>query len=148
MLGISVCTSNLCCERSSPPPLVYTCTRIDLSLARFLPLFLPSSLPLFRVACPWRVQSGKASFGALLPNLSDLTTLTVRRKYARSVRLEDVVKIKGISECLGKGVSGTVWKVRDKSVDETLALKEMAMDATDEAKNQVPCVREAWGACV
>jgi hypothetical protein len=62
--------------------------------------------------------------------------------------LEDVVKIKGISECLGKGVSGTVWKVRDKSVDETLALKEMAMDATDEAKNQVPCVREAWGACV
>ena len=80
--------------------------------------------------------------------MSDLTTLTVRRKYARSVRLEDVVKIKGISECLGKGVSGTVWKVRDKSVDETLALKEMAMDATDEAKNQVPCVREAWGACV
>ena len=47
------------------------------------------------------------------------------------------MKIKGISECLGKGVSGTVWKVRDKSVDETLALKEMAMDATDEAKNQV-----------
>jgi len=52
------------------------------------------------------------------------------------VQLEDLVKIKGMSECLGKGVSGTVWKVRDKSVDETLALKEMAMDATDEAKNQ------------
>jgi hypothetical protein len=53
------------------------------------------------------------------------------------VRLKDLVKIKGMSECLGKGVSGTVWKVRDRSVDETLALKEMAMDITDERKNQV-----------
>lgn len=79
-------------------------------------------------------ESGKLSFQNLLPNL---TTLKVRRNLARSVRLEDLMKIKGMSECLGKGVSGTVWKVRDRSVDETLALKEMAIDTTDEAKNQV-----------
>ena len=80
-------------------------------------------------------ESGKLSFG-FLPNLSELTTLKSSRNMARSVRLEDLVKIKGMSECLGKGVSGTVWKVRDKSVDETLALKEMAIDTADEAKNQ------------
>ena len=81
-------------------------------------------------------ESGKLSFGGFLPNLTELTTLKSSRDMARSVRLEDLVKIKGMSECLGKGVSGTVWKVRDKSVDETLALKEMAIDTTDEAKNQ------------
>ena len=82
-------------------------------------------------------ESGKLSFGGFaLPNLSELTTLTSTRNYSRSVRLEDLVKIKAASECLGKGVSGTVWKVRDKSVDETLALKEMAMDTMDEVKNQ------------
>ncbi len=31
--------------------------------------------------------------------------------------------LQGVSECLGKGVSGTVWKVVDKSVNEVLALK-------------------------
>jgi hypothetical protein len=86
--------------------------------------------------CP---QSGKLSLGGFLPlpNLTELTTLKSKRDLSRSVRLEDLVKIKAASECLGKGVSGTVWKVRDKSVDETLALKEMAMDTTDEEKNQV-----------
>jgi hypothetical protein len=39
------------------------------------------------------------------------------------VALDDLVKIKGVSECLGKGVSGTVWKVVDKTVQEVLALK-------------------------
>jgi len=71
-----------------------------------------------------------------VPDLGGLTTLK-SRNVKRSVQLEDLVKIKGMSECLGKGVSGTVWKVRDKSLDETLALKEMAMDTTDEAKNQM-----------
>lgn len=84
------------------------------------------------------MQSGKDSFG-FLPNFNELTTLRVKRNLARSVRLEDLVKIKGMSECLGKGVSGTVWKVRDTSVDETLALKEMAIDTIDENKNQVSC---------
>jgi hypothetical protein len=28
------------------------------------------------------------------------------------VKLQDLVKIKGMSSCLGKGVSGTVWKVQ------------------------------------
>ena len=60
------------------------------------------------------------------------------------MRLKDLVKIKGMSECLGKGVSGTVWKVRDRSVDETLALKEMAMDIADERKNQVPPRQQAF----
>ena len=91
------------------------------------------------------VQSERLSFGPIggfVSNLSDLTSLKPRRNHARSeVRLKDLVKIRGMSECLGKGVSGTVWKVRDRSVDETLALKEMAMDTADEGKCQVPSRR-------
>ena len=41
----------------------------------------------------------------------------------KSVQIDDLVKIKGVSHCLGKGVSGTVWKVVDKSVQEVMALK-------------------------
>jgi len=52
---------------------------------------------------------------------------SVEHKRQR-VRIDDLVKIKGVSECLGKGVSGTVWKVVDKSVQEVLALKEMELD--------------------
>lgn len=48
------------------------------------------------------------------------------------MRLDDLVKIKGVSSCLGKGVSGTVWKVVDQSIKEVLALKEMEMEADEE----------------
>jgi hypothetical protein len=50
----------------------------------------------------------------------------IRSWFARprkSVQIDDLVKIKGVSHCLGKGVSGTVWKVVDKSVQEVMALK-------------------------
>mmetsp|Transcript_10109 Transcript_10109/g.15823 ORF Transcript_10109/g.15823 Transcript_10109/m.15823 type:complete len:445 (+) Transcript_10109:2-1336(+) len=43
----------------------------------------------------------------------------------QKVRLDDLTKIK----VLGKGISGTVWKVMDQSVREILALKEMALEA-------------------
>ncbi len=48
------------------------------------------------------------------------------------------VKIKGVSNCLGKGVSGTVWKVVDQSIKEVLALKEMEVQADDD---KIKCVR-------
>lgn len=48
------------------------------------------------------------------------------------VKLSDLIKLKGMSSCLGKGVSGTVWKVMDQSVKEILALKEMKYEADDD----------------
>ena len=139
-LSLSIPHSHLLYLSLSLPPSLSPSLHLPLSLSPSFPLSLsptPSlslSLSLLRSGRP---QSEKLSFGGFLPNLSDLATLKVKRNLARSVCLKDLVKIKGMSECLGKGVSGTVWKVRDRSVDETLALKEMAMDIADERKNQV-----------
>jgi hypothetical protein len=112
----------------------------------FAPALAVSVRPAVFVVLPCLLaQSERLSFGpigGLVSSLSDLTSLKPRRNHARSeVRLNDLMKIRGMSECLGKGVSGTVWKVRDRSVDETLALKEMAMDTADEGKCQVPSRR-------
>ncbi|EKX50346.1 hypothetical protein GUITHDRAFT_135488 [Guillardia theta CCMP2712] len=68
-------------------------------------------------------EGGRTSYGGWVP-LGGAKPLRVK--------LEDLVKIKGMSSCLGKGVSGTVWKVMDQSVQEILALKEMALEADEE----------------